>query len=120
MRISDCSSDVCASDLRNQAEFKLDFATYRDRVITPANIARGQKLRDDNLDLLRQVSMRYGVQPRFILAIWGIETRYGAVKADVPLFHSLATLAFDRRRSSYFRNEQIGRASCRERVCQYG
>ncbi|MFC3676734.1 lytic murein transglycosylase [Ferrovibrio xuzhouensis] len=90
---------------RNQAEFKLDFATYRDRVITPANIARGQKLRDDNLDLLRQVSVRYGVQPRFILAIWGIETRYGAVKADVPLFHSLATLAFDRRRSSYFRNE---------------
>lgn len=90
---------------RNQAEFKLDFATYRDRVITPANVARGQKLRDDNLDLLRQVSMRYGVQPRFILAIWGIETRYGAVKADVPLFHSLATLAFDRRRSSYFRNE---------------
>src|SRR3546814_18986318 len=60
---------------RNQAEFKLDFATYRDRVITPANIARGQKLSDDNLDLLRQVLMRYGVQPRFILAIWGIEKR---------------------------------------------
>ncbi|MCW0235321.1 MAG: lytic murein transglycosylase [Ferrovibrio sp.] len=90
---------------RNQAEFKLSFATYRDRVITPANVQRGQKLRDDNQALLRQVSQRYGVQPRFVLAIWGIETRYGAVKADVPLVHSLATLAFDRRRSSYFRNE---------------
>lgn len=90
---------------RNQAEFKLNFATYRDRVITPANVQRGQKLRDDNQALLRQVSQRYGVQPRFVLAIWGIETRYGAVKADVPLVHSLATLAFDRRRSSYFRNE---------------
>ncbi|WP_341705831.1 lytic murein transglycosylase [Ferrovibrio sp.] len=90
---------------RSQAEFKLDFATYRDRVITPANVARGQKLRDEDQTLLRQVAGRYGVQPRFILAIWGIETRYGAVKADVPLFHSLATLAYDRRRSSYFRNE---------------
>lgn len=90
---------------RNQAEFKLSFATYRDRVITPANVQRGQKLRDDHQSLLRQVSQRYGIQPRFVLAIWGIETRYGAVKADVPLMHSLATLAFDRRRSTYFRNE---------------
>lgn len=90
---------------RNQAEFKLTFATYRDRVITPANVTRGQKLRDDHQTILRQVAQRYGVQPRFILAIWGIETRYGAVRADVPLFHSLATLAYDRRRSAYFRNE---------------
>jgi len=90
---------------RNQAEFKLSFATYRDRVITTANVQRGQKLRDDNQALLRQVAQRYGVQPRFVLAIWGIETRYGAVKADVPLMNSLATLAFDRRRSAYFRNE---------------
>lgn len=90
---------------RNQAEFKLSFATYRDRVITTANVQRGQKLRDDHQALLRQVAQRYGVQPRFVLAIWGIETRYGAVKADVPLMNSLATLAFDRRRSAYFRNE---------------
>jgi len=90
---------------RNQAEFKLSFATYRDRVITPTNVQRGQKLRDDHQALLRRVTQRYGVQPRFVLAIWGIETRYGAVKADMPLMHSLATLAFDRRRSTYFRNE---------------
>ncbi len=90
---------------RNQAEFKLAFSTYRDRVITPANVQRGQKLRDEHREILQQVAQRYGVQPRFILAIWGIETRYGAVRADVPLFHSLATLAYDRRRSAYFRNE---------------
>lgn len=90
---------------RNQAEFKLNFATYRDRVITPANIERGRRLREQHRELLAQVSQRYGVQPRFILAIWGIETRYGGVKADVPLFNSLATLAYDRRRSTYFRNE---------------
>src|SRR3546814_781484 len=67
---------------RNQAEFKLTFSTYRDRVITPANVARGQKLRDDHHAILQQVAQRYGVQPRFILAIWGIETRYGAVRSE--------------------------------------
>lgn len=90
---------------RNQAEFKIDFATYRDRVITTVNVERGRKLRDQHRELLGQVAQRYGVQPRFILAIWGIETRYGAVKADVPLFNSLATLAFDQRRAAFFRNE---------------
>ncbi len=90
---------------RNQAEFKIDFATYRDRVITTANVERGRRLRDQHRELLGQVAQRYGVQPRFILAIWGIETRYGAVKADVPLFNSLATLAFDQRRAAFFRNE---------------
>lgn len=92
---------------RNQAEFKLTFNTYRDRVVTAQNIERGRKLRDQHRELLGQVTQRYGVQGRFILAIWGIETRYGAVKADVPLFNSLATLAFDRRRSTFFRNELI-------------
>jgi len=90
---------------RNQAEFKIDFATYRDRVITTANVERGRKLRDQHRELLGQVAQRYGVQPRFILAIWGIETRYGAVRGDVPLFNSLATLAFDQRRAAFFRNE---------------
>lgn len=90
---------------RNQAEFKLTFATYRDRVITPQNVERGRRLRDQNAELLGQVAQRYGVQPRFILAIWGIETRYGAVKADQPLIPALATLAFDPRRSGYFRGE---------------
>lgn len=90
---------------RNQAEFKLTFATYRDRVITTQNVERGRRLRDQHRELLGQVAQRYGVQGRFVLAIWGIETRYGAVKADVPLFNSLATLAFDPRRSGFFRNE---------------
>lgn len=90
---------------RNQAEFKIDFATYRDRVITPANVERGRRLRDQHRELLGQVAQRFGVQARFILAIWGIETRYGAVKADVPLFNSLATLAYDQRRAAFFRNE---------------
>ena len=56
-------------------------------------------------ELLKKISARYGVQPRFVLAIWGIETRFGLVKASMPVIPAVATLAFDRRRSKYFRQQ---------------
>jgi membrane-bound lytic murein transglycosylase B len=90
---------------RNQAEFKLTLDSYMNRVVTDQNVARGREMARAHEALLDSVSKKYGVQPRFILAIWGIETRYGAVKADVPLIPSVATLAFDRRRSKYFRSQ---------------
>jgi membrane-bound lytic murein transglycosylase B len=75
------------------------------RVVTDDNVARGREMARTHEALLARVSKKYGVQPRVILAIWGIETRYGAVKANVPLIPSIATLAFDRRRSKYFRSQ---------------
>ncbi|MGB0632222.1 MAG: lytic murein transglycosylase [Alphaproteobacteria bacterium] len=90
---------------RSQAEFKLTLAIYRKRVVTPANISVGRKKAAKHRDLLKAVAAKYGVQPRFILAIWGIETRYGAVEANVPLVSSLATLAYDARRSKFFRKQ---------------
>ena len=90
---------------RSQSEFTLKFADYRDRVLTRTNIVAGQKMLARNGPLLRAISKKYGVQPRFIVAIWGIETRYGAVKAATPVIPALATLAFDGRRPGFFRNE---------------
>jgi len=90
---------------RNQAEDKLTFGTYLNRVVTPQTIDRGREMARTHRDLLQKVSRKYGVQGRVILGIWGIETRFGAVKADVPLIPSIATLAFDRRRSKYFRSQ---------------
>ncbi len=88
---------------RNQAEFKLTLDTYQKRVVTPRNVERGRKMARRHAVLLKAVGEKYGVQPRFILAIWGIETRFGAVTANTPLIPAVATLAFDRRRSKYFR-----------------
>jgi len=90
---------------RSQSEFTLKFADYRDRVLTRTNIVAGQKMLTRYSPLLRAISKKYGVQPRFIVAIWGIETRYGAVKAATPVIPALATLAFDGRRPEFFRNE---------------
>lgn len=90
---------------RNQAEFTLRFETYRDRVLTPLNIKAGRQKLAQHEPLLAAIGKKYGVQPRFIVAIWGIETRYGAVKPTMPVIPALATLAFDGRRSDFFRNE---------------
>lgn len=92
---------------RNQSEFKLTLATYMKRVVHKRNIDRGRKMARQHRDLLARVSRKYGVQGRVILAIWGIETRFGAVKANVPIIPSIATLAFDKRRSKYFRAQLI-------------
>ena len=92
---------------RNQAEDKLTLAVYLNRVVSKRTIERGRYMARKHRDLLAQISKKYGVQGRVILAIWGIETRFGAVKANVPLIPSIATLAFDKRRSKYFRSQLI-------------
>lgn len=92
---------------RNQAEDKLTLAVYLNRVVSDRTIERGRDMARTHRDLLAKVSKKYGVQGRVILAIWGIETQYGAIKANVPLIPSIATLAFDRRRSKYFRSQLI-------------
>lgn len=90
---------------RSQSEFKLTLSTYLGRVVTPRNVKVGAAKARKYKALLDAVAAKYGVQPRFILAIWGIETRYGAVKADVPLVSSVATLAYDARRSKFFKRQ---------------
>lgn len=88
---------------RNQSEFKLTLNRYLSRVVTENNVKRGRQMARKHQTTLKAVAEKYGVAPRVILAIWGIETRFGLVKANVPLIPSVATLAYDRRRSKYFR-----------------
>ncbi|MBB3065639.1 lytic murein transglycosylase [Limibacillus halophilus] len=90
---------------RNQAEFKLTFASYSARVLTAENIDRGRALLQEHATLLNKVSQSYGVQPRFIVAIWGLETRYGAITGSDDILPGLTTLAYDRRRSQFFREQ---------------
>jgi membrane-bound lytic murein transglycosylase B len=92
---------------RKQAEFTLTFPQYRERVITDAKIQRGREMAVQHADLLARISAKYGVQSRFILAIWGIESFYGKYTGKDPVIASLATLSYDRRRSSFFQKQLI-------------
>lgn len=90
---------------RNQPEFKLKFDEYMARVVTPGRIATGQRLLDEHARLLDEIEARYRVQKRFIVALWGIETDFGRITGGFPVIAALATLAYDGRRSEFFRRE---------------
>jgi membrane-bound lytic murein transglycosylase B len=89
---------------RNQAEFVNTYANYLQRV-NSSRIEAGKRLMQTHGDMIRQVSAEYGVQHRFVVAIMGLESNYGAFPITQPLFSVIATLAYDGRRGEMFRNE---------------
>ncbi len=90
---------------RKQPEFSLTFAQYMERVVPNSRVQKGRKKLAENKALLEEVGKKFGVQPRFIVAFWGIETDFGRVTGGFKLIPALATLAHDGRRSTYFRKE---------------
>ncbi|MDP6603710.1 MAG: lytic murein transglycosylase [Rhodospirillales bacterium] len=90
---------------RRQPEFTLTLDQYLSRVVNDRRVRKGRARLAKHRDLLRKVSAKFGVQPRFILALWGIETDFGRLKGGFSVVPALATLAFDGRRSAYFRKE---------------
>ncbi|HEY5672546.1 MAG TPA: lytic murein transglycosylase [Malonomonas sp.] len=92
---------------RNQPEFKKSLDSYLAGVLSDERISRGRQLLAENDKLLGKIALRYKVQPRFIVALWGIETYYGKHTGKVPIIDALVTLAYDGRRSAYFRTELL-------------
>lgn len=92
---------------RKQPESTMTFGEYRQSIVSPQRIAQGREMMAQHRDLLHEVGQRYGVQPRFIVALWGIETNYGKNSGGYSIIEALATLAFDGRRSQYFRTELL-------------
>lgn len=90
---------------RHQPEFTQTFAQYIAKRVTPRRIETGRERLEAHGALLTRIGRRYGVQPRFIVALWGLETNFGRTTGGFSVIRSLATLAFDGRRSAYFREE---------------
>ncbi len=90
---------------RRQPEFTMTFPDYIGRAVSAQRIERGKRAFAENAKLLEQIGQKYGVQPRFIVALWGLETNYGQNLGSFPIIAALATLAFDGRRSAFFRRE---------------
>lgn len=90
---------------RKQPEFTMTFDRYMKHAAPDSRIQRGQARYDEHRELLREVAAKYGVQPRYIVAFWGIETDFGRTLGDFSIIPALATLAHDGRRSDFFRGE---------------
>lgn len=92
---------------RKQPEFTLTFADYLKRVVSDRRIRIGKSKLKEHKELLGEISSKYGVQSRYIVALWGIETDFGRITGGFPVISSLATLAYDGRRSKFFRKELL-------------
>jgi membrane-bound lytic murein transglycosylase B len=95
---------VIAAD-RSQAELNPGFTKYASTKVTRAMIARGRTLAAAHKTTLDRVEERFSVQREIVLAVWGIETRYGRVTGKTPVIRALATLAWEPRRAEFFRGE---------------
>jgi len=92
---------------RRQPEFTQTWAQYRDARLAQSRIDGGRRAFADNRATLDAVQARFRVSPRVIVAIWGLETNYGGFTGNFNVIESLATLAWDGRRSAYFRAELL-------------
>ena len=92
---------------RKQPEFADTFIQYLERRVTPRNVAQGQALLLEHHALFDEVEKRYGVPREILTAFWGLETNYGAMTGNTLIPAALATLAFDGRRSAFFRAELL-------------
>jgi membrane-bound lytic murein transglycosylase B len=90
---------------RTQAEFTLDLGVYLKRRLTRDTIRTAQRMLAQHRTLLEKVGRQYGVHPRVIVAVWGLESNFGRFAGVRPTVAALATLAYDPRRSALFRQE---------------
>lgn len=92
---------------RAQAEKILPLDTYVERHLTPKVLRSAREAFTRERRLLDRVSRDYGVAPRVIVAVWGLESNFGRSSGVRPTIPALATLAWDPRRSALFRNELL-------------
>ncbi len=92
---------------RTQAETVLSIEKYIARALTPKVRATARETFQLHRALLDAISARYGVSPRILVAIWGIESNFGRFSGVRPTIPALATLAWDRRRAAFFRGELL-------------
>lgn len=92
---------------RHQPEGRMTFTEYLNRTVNDQRVNQGRRLGERHRDVLEAVSARFGVQPRFILSLWGVESSYGENTGGFSVIGSLATLAYDGRRADFFRSELI-------------
>jgi membrane-bound lytic murein transglycosylase B len=91
---------------RGQRSFGLSLDQFLAKRGASAIVARGRGLKQSQAALFASIQQRYGVPPGPLIAIWGMETGFGSQRGNQNMLSSVATLAYDCRRSEYF-TEQL-------------
>lgn len=90
---------------KNQPEVKETLETYLPKRVPQWKIDRARKLYAENKEVLEKVAKEFGVQARFIVALWGLESNFGTIQGGHNVISSLVTLAFDGRRETMYKKQ---------------
>lgn len=90
---------------RSQAEIVQTLDQYLQQRVTRKVVQTAQSMHRRHAKVVRAVSEKYGVESGILVAIWGLESNFGRFSGVRPTIATLATLAYDPRRTAFFRKE---------------
>lgn len=90
---------------RNQKHFQVSFEQFAANRVTAGRVSKGRAMLKQYASTLASIEQRFGVPGPILIAIWGMETDFGVNQGKMPVFRSLATLAYDCRRSPFFTSQ---------------
>jgi len=90
---------------KQQPEFKMTLDTYIPRAVPDWKVEQAREAYAKHYHLLQKIGKEYGVQPRFIVALWGIETNFGRLTGRHYVISSLTTMAYEGRREALFKKQ---------------
>ncbi len=91
----------------SQSVFQQSFEQFSGRMVSPDRLRKGANMLKRYGSILARIEDRYSVPGEVLVAIWGLESDYGVNQGKYPTIRSLATLAYDCRRSEKFRIELL-------------
>ena len=91
----------------SQNVFQQSFEQFSGRMVSPDRLRKGANMLKRYGSILERIEDRYGVPGEVLVAIWGLESDYGVNQGKYSTLRSLATLAYDCRRSERFRAELL-------------
>lgn len=90
---------------KNQPERKLTLDEYLPRAVPEWKKKQANQLYQEHKAVLDRIGQQYGVQPRFVVALWGVESNFGRLTGNYNVVEALTTLAYEGRREAFFRNQ---------------
>jgi lytic murein transglycosylase len=90
---------------RGQRFFKQSFEQFSAKMVPPYRIQKGTALLRQHAGLLSRIEQQFGVPGPVLIAIWGLESDFGAARGNLPAIRSIATLAYDCRRTELFTDQ---------------
>lgn len=92
---------------RKQPESTITWTKYKQNTLPQSRIDKARALYKEHEALLQRTAKKYGVPAKYIVALWGMESSFGAHMGNFSVVESLATLAYEGRRADFFKDELI-------------